>query len=325
MIKVIGTGSYVPAKAVTNFDLEKTLDTSDDWITQRTGIKQRHIVENGEITSDLAVKAAQEAIKKANLKPKDIELIIVGTSTPDYPMPAMAPIVQQKLGCKKVPAFDINSVCTSFSYAFLNAYGILCGGFYSNCLIIGSDVYSKILNWHDRGTCVLFGDGAGAMIIEKDHTKKGIISHLYGADGKGAEYIRIPVGGTRFPNSQSAHYPYEDYFFQMDGKKVYEFTISVIPETAEKLIKQADLKPEDVDWIVLHQANRRIIDTVAKRLKLPIEKFIINIDRYGNTSSASIPIALDEAARSGKIREKDKVMMIGFGGGLSWGGVIFEW
>ncbi|OHD08573.1 MAG: 3-oxoacyl-ACP synthase [Spirochaetes bacterium GWD1_27_9] len=325
MIKILGTGSYLPEKIMTNHDLAKIVDTSDEWISKRTGIKERRIASDNEATSDLAVKASEKALEMAGLKPQDIELIIVGTSTADYSIPACAPIVQAKLGCGKIPAFDINSVCTSFSYAFMSAYSILSTGFYNNCLIVGADTYSRILNWKDRNTCVIFGDGAGAAVIKKDPSKKGILSYIFGADGKDADLIRIPVGGSKYPGQDPSIYKYDDLYFQMEGKKVYEFTINVIPDVAERLVKQANLTSNDVDWIVLHQANYRIIEAVAKKLELPLDKFIVNIDKVGNTSSGSIPIALDEAVRSGKIKEGNKVMAIGFGGGLSWGGFIVEW
>ena len=325
MIKVIGTGSYLPEKIVTNFDLEKMVNTNDKWIRERTGIAERRVAADDELNSDLGTKAAKEAIKNANLRTDDIDIIIVGTSTADYTLPAVAPIIQYKLGCGKIPAFDINSVCTSFAYAFITAAGFLNSGIYKNCLVVGSDVYSRILNWEDRNTCCIFGDGAGAVVIKKDDTSKGILSHIFGADGEDAELIKIPVGGSKNPVRADKQYKKEDYFFQMAGTDVYEFTIITIPQVAVDLIDKANLTSEDIDWVVLHQANRRIIESVSKRTKIPIEKFIINIDRVGNTSSASIPIALDEAVRSGKIKNKDKVMMIGFGGGLSWGGVIIEW
>ena len=325
MIKVIGTGSYLPKKILTNFDLEKIVNTSDQWIKQRTGISERHIVEENETTSDLAYRASLKALEMAKMSPKDIELIIVGTSTPDNPIPASAPIIQKKLGCNNIFAFDLNSVCTSFTAAFLTAYSILNSGFYNNCLVIGADTYSKILNWEDRGSCVIFGDGSGAMIIKKDSSKKGILSQSYYADGNGADFIKIEAGGSKKPLKNAANYKKEELMFHMDGKKVYEFTISCIPDMAEELIKNAGLKANDIDWIILHQANLRIIEAVAKRLEISSEKFIINIDKVGNTSSASIPIAIDEAVRAGKIKEGNKIMMVGFGGGLSWGGVIFEW
>lgn len=325
MIKVIGTGSYLPEKVMTNKDLEKIVDTSDQWIMQRTGIRERRIASNKEATSDLAVKASKKALEMASLKPEEIELIIVGTSTPDFSIPAVAPIIQKKLDCRDVFAFDVNSVCTSFIGAFFIACSFLNNGLYNNCLVIGADTYSRILNWKDRGTCVIFGDGSGAMVLRKDDKKKGILSYSFKADGKGADYIKIPVGGSRNPLRDVGKYKEDDLLFQMDGKKVYEFTISCIPDMAEQLINDAGLVPDDIDWIVLHQANLRIIDAVAKKLNLSKEKFIINIDRIGNTSSASIPIAIDEAVRDGRIKDGDKLLTIGFGGGLSWGGIIFEW
>lgn len=325
MIKIIGTGSYLPDNIMTNNDLEKIVDTSDEWIMQRTGIKERRIADDNEVTSDLAVNAAKKALEMAGLKPGDIDFIIVGTSTPDYTIPAVAPIVQNKLGCEKIFAFDINSVCTSFSAAFITAYSILSSGFYNNCLVIGADCYSRILNWEDRGTCVLFGDGGGAIVMQKDTSKKGILSHSYKSNGENARAIMVPAGGACNPLKNVAEYTKEDLFFQMDGKKVYEFTISCIPAMAEELVEKAGLTPGDIDWIVLHQANFRIINAVSKKLGLPLDNFLMNINKVGNTSSASIPIVLDEAVRAGKIKEGDKVMMIGFGGGLSWGGVIVEW
>lgn len=324
MIKIIGTGSYLPEKVMTNIDLEKMIDTNDQWIRERTGISERRIAAKGELNSDMAVKAATKAIQRANMDVKDIDLIIVGTSTADYTIPALAPIIQHKLGCRKIPAFDINSVCTSFVYAFFSACGFLSSGFYKNCLVIGSDIYSRILNWEDRNTCCIFGDGAGAVVVERHENSIGILSHIFGANGADAELIYIPVGGTKNPVYNN-NYKKEDYYFQMAGTDVFEFTITTIPKLAVDLINKAELTNENINWVILHQANRRIIESVSKRTKIPLEKFIINIDRVGNTSSASIPIALDEAVLSGKIKNNDKIMMIGFGGGLSWGGLIFEW
>lgn len=325
MIKIIGTGSYLPKKIMTNLDLEKIVETSDEWISKRTGIKERRIAADDEATSDLAYLAAKKALEMAGMLPEEVELIIVGTSTADYSIPACAPIVQAKLGCGKIPAFDINSVCTSFTYSFLSAFSMVSSGLYNNCLIIGADIYSRILNWKDRNTCVIFGDGAGAMVIKKDINKKGLLSYIFGADGKDADLIKIPVGGSKNPGQDLSKYNYDDLFFQMDGKKVYEFTINVIPNVAEELIEKAGITKDDLDLIILHQANIRIIEAVSKQLDIPKEKFMINIDKYGNTSSGSIPIAIDEAVRGGKIKEGDKVMFIAFGGGLSWGGVIIEW
>ncbi len=325
MFKVIGTGHYLPEKVLTNADLEKMVDTTDKWIIERTGISERRIAADDELNSDMGAKAAIEAIKAAGLEPKDIELLIVGTSTADYTLPAMAPIIQHKIGCDMIPAFDINSVCSSFAYCFIAAAGFLNSGLYRNCLIVGSDVYSRILNWEDRTTCCIFGDGAGAAVLKWDDKARGVLSHIYGADGGDHDLIKIPVGGSKNPTHRNQIYNKEDYFFQMAGTDVYEFTITTIPQVALDLIEKASLKPDDIDIVVLHQANRRIIESVSKYTGIPLSKFVINIERVGNTSSASIPIALDEAVRSGRIKDKDKVMMIGFGGGLSWGGVVFEY
>lgn len=328
MIKIIGTGSYLPEKILTNKDIEKFVDTTDEWITQRTGIKERRIADNNEATSDLAYKASLKALEMANLKAEDIELIILGTSTPDYQIPACAPIIQKRLRCKRIPVFDINSVCTSFTFAFLTAYSFIASGFYNNCLLIGADTYSKILNWKDRNSCVIFGDGAGAFVIKKDTTKKGILSYVFGVEGEGVDQIRIPVGGSRYPLhsiEDFSKYDPKDLYFQMEGKKVYEFTLSVITQITKTLIENSGLNKEEIDFFVFHQANIRIIDMISRTLNIPFEKFLINIDKVGNTSSASIPIVIDEAIKANKIKSGDKILMLGFGGGLSWGGVVFEW
>ncbi|HBI38495.1 MAG: hypothetical protein A2015_16420 [Spirochaetes bacterium GWF1_31_7] len=324
MVRIAGTGHYVPAKVLSNNDLEKMVDTNDEWIIQRTGIKNRRIVED-EVTSDLATKAGQKALEAAGMKPEDIDLIILGTSTPDYHIPSCAPIVQHKLGCRMIPAFDINSVCTSFMCGLTTAYSMIASGLYKNCLLIGADTYSKILNWKDRNTCVIFGDGAGAVVLVKDDNAGKLLSTDFGSDGSGSDYIKIPVGGVVNPINNFYGYKEEDLFFQMAGKKVYEFTISVVPEAARRMLRQANLTNETIDHVIVHQANVRIIDTISKMVDIDRKKFIVNIEKYGNTSSASIPIALDEAVRHNIIKKGETVMMLGFGGGLSWGGVVFQW
>ncbi len=325
MVKVLGTGSYTPEKVITNDDLSNTIETSDEWIVQRTGIKARHVVAEGESTSDMAVNAARKALEMSNMTPEEIDIIIVATSTPDFHIPSTAPIVQNKLGCRTIPAFDINSVCAGFAYAFVTATSMLSSGLYKNCLVIGSDTYSKILNWSDRNTCVLFGDGAGAVVLQRDENGGKILSHEFGADGSGENYIKIPVGGARKPLHEYEFYDKNDFYFQMTGKKVYEFTITTIPNCATNVMQKAGLAPDELDLVVLHQANIRIIDAVAKRLGVDRERFFVNVEKYGNTSAASIPIALDEANRAGRIKDGDKILMLGFGGGLSWGGFIFQW
>lgn len=326
MFEIIGTGSYLPEKVVTNFDLEKIVDTSDEWIRERTGISERRIVVDNQTNSDIAKEACLKALKSASLNIDDIEMIILGTSTPDYPIPAMAPIVQYKLGCKKdIPAFDLNSVCSSFVYALLVGIGFLNSGLYENCLVIGSDVYSRILNWEDRTTCCIFGDGAGAVVIKKNRNKKGLFSYEFGARGEGANLIILPTGGSNFPAHKYNEIKKENLYFKMTGLDVYEFTVTTIPVVVENLIKKSRLTKDEVDWIILHQANVRIIESVSKKTKIPFDKFIVNIEKVANTSSASIPIALDEAVRDGRIKKGNNVMCVGFGGGLSWGGIFFEW
>jgi len=324
MVKILGTGSYLPEKVLTNNDLEKMVETSDEWIVQRTGIKERRIVKDGEYTSDLAVNAGLRALEIAKKDPKDVDLLILGTSTPDYHIPSCAPTVANKLGCRNIPAFDINSVCTSFMCGFTTAYAMLESGMYKNCLLIGADVYSRIVNWEDRNTCVIFGDGAGAIYLEKSDQGK-LLSLDFGSDGGGEDYIKIPVGGVVKPVFDYYGYAQEDFFFKMSGKKVYEFTISVIPESARRMLKDANLSNNDIDFVILHQANVRIIDTISKMLDIDRNKFLVNIEKYGNTSSASIPIVIDEFVKNGVIKKGNKVMILGFGGGLSWGGVIYEW
>ena len=325
MIKILGTGSYVPEKILTNFDLEKTLDTSDTWIVQRTGIHERRIAAPEESTVSLSVAAAKKALATAKVSPKDVDLLILTTSTADYQISSSAPIIANELGCGKIPAFDLNAVCAGFVYGFCVAAGLLESGMYKNCLLIGSDVYSRILNWEDRNSCILFGDGAGAILLKKENGAPNILAHDYSSDGSGSAYIRIPVGGSKIPYNSNENIAKEDLYFKMEGKKVYEFTIKEIPACVKRLIEKANIASSDLDAVIFHQANIRIIDAVAKDCEIPIEKFFINIQKYGNTSSASVPLALDEAVRKGKIKTGDKVMLLGFGGGLSWGGVILEW
>jgi 3-oxoacyl-[acyl-carrier-protein] synthase-3 len=325
MIKILGTGSYVPEKVITNFDLEKTLDTSHEWIVKRTGIHERHVVAPGESTVSCSVEAAKKALAAAGVSPEDVDLLILTTSTADYQISSSAPIVAYELGCGKIPAFDLNAVCAGFVYGFSVAAGFLESGMYKNCLLIGADVYSRILNWEDRNSCVLFGDGAGAVLLKKEDSPSNVLAYDYCTDGSGSAHIRIPVGGSKMPYHSTENLIKEDLYFQMDGKKVYEFTIKEIPACVKRLVEKANITSADLDAIILHQANIRIIDAVAKDCGIDRDKFFVNINKYGNTSSASVPLALDEAVREGKIKSGDKVMMLGFGGGLSWGGIILQW
>ncbi len=326
MFRIVGTGSFLPEKVLTNNDLERMIETTDEWITKRTGIKERRIAADEDATSDLAIRASQKAIEAAGITAEDIDMIIVGTSTPDYQIPSTAPVVQHKLGCRKwIPSFDVNSVCSSFAYAMLTANGIFTTMDYEYCLVIGADIYSRIMNWKDRGACIIFGDGAGAMVLKKDKSAKGLLAGVYGVDGSGADLIKLAVGGSRQPWSRKDQYEPDDFYFKMEGRKVYEFTIKVLPQVITDLLSKSKLEANQVDWYVLHQANQRIIESISDLLEVPMDKFIMNIQKVGNTSSASIPIAADEAVREGKIKRGDKVLMLGFGGGLSWGGALIEW
>lgn len=326
MIKITGTGSYLPEKILTNKDLESMVDTSDEWIVKRTGIRERHIANETQSTSDMAVIAANRALESAGITAKDIDLLIVATSTPDYQIPATAPIVQHKLGCDKIAAFDINSVCSGFSVSMINAYGLIASGLYKKALVIGADTYSRILNWQDRTSCCLFGDGAGAVVIERDERPANMLSHFCAADGAGANLICVPAGGVKTPiHEVNSNFNRDNLFFQMDGRGVYEFSIETIPQVIVRLTREAGLQPQDIDYVLLHQANIRIIDAIAKYLDIPRERYLSNVESVGNTSAASIPILLDETVRAGKIKTGDKVMMIGFGGGLSWSGFVLEW
>ena len=325
--KISGTGFYVPEKILTNEDLSKMVDTSDEWIFQRVGIKKRHISADNEVTSDLAANAAKAALKNAGIRSKDIDLIIVATFTPDKLMPSTATQVQRKINAKNAAAFDINAACSGFVYGLTIADQFIKSGFYRNILIIGVEVLSRFMNWQDRNTCVLFGDGAGAAVLSANHTDSGagLKYATLGADGfSPSEWLEIPAGGSALPASkdtveQNLHYA------AMNGKEIYKFGVHIVPETINLLLDKNGYTIEDIDLIIPHQANVRIVEAAAKRLGIPKEKFFMNIDKYANTSAATIPIALHEAVQQNRIKKGDKIILIGFGGGLTWGAVLYEW
>lgn len=320
---ILGTGRYVPERIVTNDDLSKIVDTSDEWISSRTGIKERR-VSTKESNAEMAYNASVLALKEANVKNEDIELIIVATITPDTYTPSTACIVQKMLGANKAVAFDINAACSGFIYALSIAKQFIGSGIYKNALVIGSELLSKIIDWTDRNTCVLFGDGAGAALIGSSETK-GIYDVILGADGnKGDSLIcnALPITNAFIENDKSIH---NDRFVKMEGREVFKFAVSKIVESIELLLDQYNLSLEDVAYIIPHQANYRIIDFAAKKLNVDISKFYINLDKYGNTSSASIPIALDEMNKKSMLKKKDKIIIVGFGGGLTYGATIVEW
>lgn len=320
---IAGIGSYVPEKILTNSDLEKIVETSDEWITTRSGIKERHIAADDQATSDLSLIAAQRALKSACLKPKDIGAIIVATATPDMLFPSTACLVQTRIGAPRVIAFDISAGCTGFLYGLAIAESFVNNG-YDNILVIGADILSKITDYTDRTTCVLFGDGAGAAVIKKSDGEDGILSSYFTADGSSWSLLQQPGGGSRTP---ATHESVEQrlHYVKMQGNEVFKVAVRAMSEAATRTLKKADVSASDVALLIPHQANIRIIEASAKRLHMPMEKVLVNIDRHGNTSAASIPIALDQAIHEGRVHKGDLILMIAFGAGFTWGGVLFRY
>lgn len=320
---IISIGSAVPDKVLTNADLEKIVDTSDEWIRNMTGIRERRIAGDNEATSDYAAKAAMVALERAGLEPKDVDLIIVATITPDMPFPATASIVQNAIGAK-CPAFDLAAGCSGWVYALAVANGFVTSGMYEHVLVIGADLLTKITNWTDRGTCILFGDGAGAAVVGPVEPGAGLVAFDLGSDGSGASSLNIPVGGSREAVTCEDLASHRNKLF-MEGREVFKFAVKIQGEATERVLAKCGLTTADVDLIVPHQANMRIIESAVKRLGLPLEKFFVNLDRYGNTSGASIPIAIDEATQSGRIKKGDTIVVVGFGAGLTWAAGVMKW
>ncbi len=323
-VGIIGMGSYVPEKVVTNSDLEKIVDTSDEWIVERTGIKERRIVEQGTATSDLAARAAERALTNAGVAAEDIDLIIVATVTPDMFFPSVSCLVQEKIKAANAAAFDLSAGCSGFMYGLVVGSQFIRTGVYKKVLVIGAETLSTIMDWTDRNTCVLFGDGAGAAVLGEVTPGCGILGVHLGADGSGGDFLKIPAGGSRTPASPET-ISQKMHFIHMNGNEVFKFAIKVMGEAAVKALENAGLSHTDVDWLIPHQANIRIIQSAAKRLKLPMDKVMVNVDKYGNTSAASIPIALEEAVRSGRVKNNDIVTLVGFGAGLTWASCVIKW
>ncbi|MBI2940224.1 MAG: ketoacyl-ACP synthase III [Chloroflexi bacterium] len=322
--QITGWGRYVPSKVMTNLDLEKLVNTSDEWIRTRTGIAERRIGTPRDTTSSMALRAAQAALQVADLPPSKVDLVIVATLSPDYPMPATASLVQDALGASRAGAFDLNAGCSGFVYALSVGASMITGGLYQTVLVIGSDTVSRFVDWTDRGTCVLFGDGAGAVVLQESALPTGLRSCILGSDGSGAESLIIPAGGARSPATVDT-VEARQHFIKMGGNEVFRFAVSAMCRASLQVIKQAGLEPDEIDLIIPHQANVRIIQAAAKSLGLPMEKFFVNVDRYGNTSAASIPIALCEAIEQGRVKPGDKLLFVGFGAGLTWAASVFEW
>ena len=322
--RVIGTGSYLPEKILNNFDLEKMVETTNDWIIARTGIEQRRIAADDENTSDLATRAAQRALEMAGVSAEEIDLIVMGTITGDYPWPATACIVQNNLGAKNAYAYDISAACSGFVYALSNAVDFLEAGRGKKALVIGSEILSRIIDWSDRNTCVLFGDGAGAVVLDLQEGDSGVLSSHMHSDGSYLELLYQPGFGTRHPASAEG-IAEKMHTLKMQGNDVFKVAVRSLTEVSQEALAANGLSSADVDLFIPHQANRRILEATAKRLELTDEQCFINVHKYGNTSGATIPIGMDEANRQGLLKEGSLVLMAAFGGGFTWGSVLLRW
>ncbi len=321
---ITGVGSYVPERVMTNADLEKIVETSDEWITTRTGIKERRIAAANEFTSDLAANAAKRAMEMAGVSAEQIDLIIVATITPDMPFPNTACLVQQKIGAGRAAAFDIEAACSGFIYALEIGQQFIMSRTYQTVLVIGAEKLSSITNWKDRNTCVLFGDGAGAAILQNRENSHGLLTAVMGADGDKANLLSMPGGGSACPATMQS---VTDglHFLRMDGKETFKNAVQAMCSAANEVLSRCDLDVTKIKCVIPHQANRRIIDAVGDRLKATPEQLFVNLHKYGNTSAASVAIALDEAVRSGKIQKGDLILIVAFGAGLTWGAAVIEW
>jgi 3-oxoacyl-[acyl-carrier-protein] synthase-3 len=321
---ITGVGSYVPERILTNADLEKMVETSDEWITTRTGIKERRIAAENEFTSDIAAQAARRAMAMAGVTADQIDLIIVATITPDMPFPNTACLVQQKIGATRCPAFDIEAACSGFLYALEIGQQFISSRAYETVLVIGAEKLSSITNWKDRNTCVLFGDGAGAAILQNRPLSHGLLTTALGSDGSKAELLSMPAGGSRCPASPLT---VQDglHFLRMDGKETFKNAVQAMCSAANEVLKRCEIDITKIKCVIPHQANRRIIDAVGERLGAAPEQVFVNLHKYGNTSAASVAIALDEAVSSGRIQRGDLILIVAFGAGLTWGAAIIEW
>ena len=323
-IKITGTGFYVPDKVLTNFDLEKMVNTSDEWIVTRTGIKERRIASKDQATSDLAIEASKLTLKNAGLKVKDIDLIITATSTPDTIFPSTACWVQKGLGADIIPAFDISAGCTGFLYGMILAESMILNGQHKRILLVGGELLTKVTNWKNRNTCILFGDAAGAAILEESHDDSGMLSYYWKADGNLGDLLYQPAGGTRIPASTQS-LAQDLHCLQMKGNEVFKHAVKRMGEAALEVLERAGLKKEDIDFLIPHQANKRIIEAIGRRLRVPPEKVYSNIHKYGNVSVASIPICLHELSQEGKLKKGNIILMDAFGAGFTWAAVTYRW
>jgi 3-oxoacyl-[acyl-carrier-protein] synthase III len=323
-VGIVGTGSFVPEKVLTNADLEKIVDTNDEWIVTRTGIKERHIADPETPVSELCYQAALRALEDAKVSAEEVDLVIVATVTPDYSFPSTAGLVAERLGAKNAAAFDQSAGCTGFLYGITTGAQFIVSGLYKTVLVIGGETLSKIVDWEDRSTCILFGDGAGAAVLQPVEEGYGFLGYELGADGSGGKLLTMPAGGSMNPATLETIQE-KMHTIKMAGNEVFKFAVRIMGEAALRALERAGLQKEDIDCFVPHQANIRIVDSAVKRLGVDPEKVVVNLDRYGNMSAASIPVALDEAAREGRVKYGDILVMVGFGAGLAWGAAVLKW
>jgi 3-oxoacyl-[acyl-carrier-protein] synthase III len=321
---ITGWGMSAPEAVLTNDDISKMVDTNDAWIRERTGIRERRIARADQFPSTLAVEASIKALRVANVRPTDIDLIICSTSSPEYIFPATASLIQDQLGATKAGAFDLLAACSGFIYALNMGAQAIRSGSIKNALIIGTETLSRFIDWKDRNTCILFGDGAGAFVLQASEQPGGVLSAVMHSDGSGGDLLTLAGGGSRYPVNETTLMNGKHYI-QMDGKEVFRFATRVMVSATQEVLACADLRIDQIQWIVPHQANIRIIEAAARGLKLPMDRFIVNLERYGNTSTASIPMAMVEALEKGQIKPGDKIVMVGFGAGLAWGALAAEW
>lgn len=321
--RIAGWGKYVPQRVLTNAELETMVDTSDEWIVQRTGIKERRIAADNETSSTMAINASRQALKVAGLKPKDLDLIIVATSSPDYLVPAVSSLIQHNLGAD-CPAFTLVTGCTGFVYGLATAHQFIANGAYEHILVIGVELISRFIDWEDRNTCVLFGDGAGAVVLSPSETPTGVLGFDLGSDGGKGMHLALTGVGSATPLTP-AIFERKEHFLRMNGREVFKFATRILPQSTLAALDQAGLTLDDIDLLIPHQANARIIDLAIRHLKIDPDKVFVNVHKYGNTSAASIPIALIEALEEGRVRENDRIALVSFGAGLTWASVVVQW
>ena len=322
---IAGTGRAVPEKVLTNADLSKMVETSDEWITSRTGIRERRVVQEGDVLSDFCVRAAVPALADAGILAADLDVVLLATCTPDHPIPGAAPVVQHKLGATKAAAFDLNAACSGWLYGLHVADGLIQSGKAKNILLVGAEFLTRFVDYTDRSTCILFGDGAGATVLKATKSDHGVLSTSIRSDGEGSRFISMPGGGSNFPPNRPESLEKGLMYIQMKGGETFKIAIRRMVEVCKEVLTESGFTTEDVKWLLPHQANERILTATAERLQIPPERCMNNIGRYGNTSAASIPIALDEYARDGRLKRGDLILITAFGGGLTWGAALVRW